>query len=48
MGKILVTGGDGMVGHALRRLNSPELVFISRKDADLTHFPSSIEAMGFD
>lgn len=38
MDKILVTGGDGMVGHAIRRLNSPELVFISRKDADLTQF----------
>jgi hypothetical protein len=33
MNKILVTGGDGLVGHALRRLNSLELVFISRKDA---------------
>lgn len=43
MGKILVTGGDGMVGHALRKLNSPDLVFISRKDADLTRFDETIK-----
>lgn len=35
---ILVTGGDGLVGSALRRLGEPNLVFASKKDADLTDF----------
>lgn len=43
MGKILVTGGDGMVGNALRNLNSSDLVFISRRDADLTRFDETIK-----
>lgn len=37
--RILVTGADGLVGHAIRRLSlqSPhEFLFIGRKDADLT------------
>jgi GDP-L-fucose synthase len=43
MGKILVTGGDGMLGTALKMLNYPDLIFISRKDADLTRFDETIK-----
>lgn len=43
MGKILVTGGDGMLAYALKMLNYPEMVFISRKDADLTRFDKTIK-----
>lgn len=32
--KILVTGGDGMLGHALRKV-CPEATFVSRQEADL-------------
>ena len=43
MGKLLITGGNGMVGHALRRLNPPDAVFVSRQDADLTRFDETLE-----
>lgn len=36
--KILVTGGNGLVGQALRKLKMPQIVFVNRKDADLTDF----------
>jgi len=36
MTKVLVTGGSGMVGHALQRLR-PEWTYISSSDADLTN-----------
>lgn len=34
-GKILVTGGGGLLGHALKEL-CPEAVYVTRRDADLT------------
>lgn len=43
MGKLLVTGGDGMVGHALRKLNPEDAIFISRRDVDLTKFDDTLE-----
>lgn len=39
---ILVTGGDGLVGNALKSLGCSEHVFISRADADLTDFESTL------
>lgn len=33
--EILVTGGDGLLGHALRKL-LPDAVFLTRRDGDLT------------
>ena len=36
--KILVTGGGGLIGSALKRLRFPNMVFINRKDGDLTDF----------
>jgi len=37
--KILATGGDGLLAHALSRLSQPdyELIFVSRRDFDLTN-----------
>jgi len=34
----LVTGADGLVGNALRKLNPPSTVFITHKEVDLTDF----------
>ena len=40
--EILVTGGSGMVGHALKRV-IPEAIFVSSKDYDLrSHFEAEI------
>lgn len=37
MSKILITGGEGMVGSAFKRIPNPhQLIFVTRKDADLT------------
>ena len=38
MRKILVTGADGLVGYAIRKLNKPNIIYLSRKDVDLTDF----------
>lgn len=38
MGITLVTGSNGLVGSALRRLAPPDTVFVTREDADLTVF----------
>ncbi len=43
MSRILVTGGDGLVGHAIQRLNLPNFVFITHKDADLTKFDETLK-----
>lgn len=40
--KILVTGGDGLVGNALRILDDPEHIFVTRADADLTDFEATL------
>ncbi len=38
MKKIMVTGADGLVGSAVRRLNPADTVYVTRKDVDLTNF----------
>jgi len=38
MDKILITGGDGLVGSALKATNRDDLIFIGRHDVDLTDF----------
>ncbi len=38
MGPTLVTGAGGMVGHALRQLDPPDTIFLTRQDVDLTDF----------
>ena len=43
MTKILVTGGNGLVGSALKRSSGNNLVFISREDVDLTDFLATRE-----
>lgn len=35
--RILVTGGSGLMGHALREMGLSEYVFVDRTDADLRH-----------
>ncbi len=34
----LVTGADGLVGYAIRKLNLPNFVYVTHKDVDLTDF----------
>ncbi len=36
--KLLVIGADGLVGSAIRRLNNPNTIYVTRKDGDLTDF----------
>lgn len=38
MSKTLVTGADGMVGHAIRRLAPKDTVFATRREVDLTDY----------
>lgn len=38
MGITLVTGADGLVGYAIRKLNPTDTVYITRKDVDLSDF----------
>ncbi len=38
MKKILITGANGLVGSAIRRLNPDNSVFVTREDGDLTDF----------
>ncbi len=38
MERTLVTGAGGLVGHAIKKLNPPDTVYITRSDADLTDF----------
>ena len=38
MGTILVTGSNGLVGNALRRIHPEDCIFATRQDADLTDF----------
>ena len=40
--RILVTGGGGLVGNALRSLGSPEHVFVTRENGDLTDFEATL------
>jgi GDP-L-fucose synthase len=43
MKTILVTGADGLVGMALRALQPPNTIYITRKDADLTDFQATVK-----
>ncbi|MEN6414177.1 MAG: GDP-L-fucose synthase [Veillonellales bacterium] len=43
MAKILVTGANGLVGHAIRYLNPPDTVYLTREDVDLTDFNKTLE-----
>lgn len=38
MDKTLVTGANGLVGHAIRKLDLPNFEYVTREDADLTDF----------
>lgn len=39
--KLLVTGSNGLVGSALRKLNPPDTTFLTRDDVNLTDFPKT-------
>ncbi|MBI2476223.1 MAG: GDP-L-fucose synthase [Candidatus Taylorbacteria bacterium] len=39
----LVTGGSGLIGSAIKRLGLPNMVFLSRKDGDLTDFNQTVK-----
>lgn len=39
MNKTLVTGAAGMVGHAIRQMDPPDMVYTRREELDLTDFP---------
>ena len=41
--KILVTGASGLIGSAIHRLAMPNMVYLSRKDGDLTDFNQTIK-----
>lgn len=41
--KILVTGASGLIGSAIQRLRMPNMVYLSRKDGDLTDFKKTLE-----
>jgi GDP-L-fucose synthase len=41
--KILVTGADGMIGSAIRKLNPADTVYVTRQDGDLTDFSHTKE-----
>jgi GDP-L-fucose synthase len=45
MVNIVVTGSDGLVGSAIRRLKPEDAVYMSRKDADLTDFAETSKKM---
>ena len=38
MGTTLVTGANGLVGYAFRKMNNPDFIFVTREDADLTNY----------
>ena len=38
MTKLVVTGGSGLVGHAIQQLKLPDTAYLNRKDVDLTDF----------
>lgn len=38
MTKTIVTGANGLVGHAIRQLNLPEAAYLARENVDLTNF----------
>lgn len=45
MKKILVTGAGGLVGYAIRKLNPPNTIYLTRKEADLTDLDKTDSAM---
>lgn len=42
MDKTLVTGANGLVGYAIRKLNLPNFDYITHEDADLTNFEKTL------
>ena len=46
MPRTLVTGAGGMVGYAVRKLDYPDTVYLTRNDADLTDFENVKEVFG--
>lgn len=44
MAKLLVTGAGGMIGYALKSLKLSDVVYLARKDADLTDFAAAKDA----
>lgn len=48
MEKTLVTGADGLVGHAIRELNRVNTVYCGRKDIDLTDFEKTKEKFSLE
>jgi GDP-L-fucose synthase len=43
MGKILITGANGLVGYAFRKMDNPDFIFITRADTDLTNYTQTKE-----
>ena len=43
MGKIVVTGSNGLVGYAIKKLNPDNTIYLTRNDADLTDFDKTRE-----
>lgn len=43
MEKILVTGASGLIGSAIQKLGMPNMVFLSRKEGDLTNFNQTLK-----
>jgi GDP-L-fucose synthase len=41
MTKTIVTGSDGLVGYAIRQLNLPNFVYLTRREVDLTDFEAT-------
>ena len=41
--KTLITGADGLIGSAIRRLDYPDTIYLGRKDLDLTDFAKTKE-----
>jgi GDP-L-fucose synthase len=43
MAKTLVTGAGGLIGYAINKLELPDMVYLTRKEADLTDFAKTKE-----
>ena len=41
IGRLLITGANGMVGYAIRQMELPETVFLTHEDLDLTDFQAT-------
>ena len=45
MAKTVVTGTGGLIGYAINKLDLPDMVYLTRKDADLTDFVKTKEVI---